>query len=101
MYWCDDCMEAYPDSDLEVIDMSEDETWTQCGHCGSTDIDRADKCRCGNWKNEKEDFCEDCKEYLTDRAVDAVNDFMEIYKTDDSWVAKEELKAMLDDLYGR
>ena len=101
MYWCNDCMEAYPDSDLEVTDMSEDETWTQCGHCGGTDIDRADKCRCGNWKNEKEDFCEDCKEYLTDRAVDAVHDFMEIYKTDDSWVAKEELRTMLDDLYGR
>lgn len=53
MYWCNECEEAYPDSYLEVIDISEDETWTQCGYCGGTDIDEADRCRCGNYKNAR------------------------------------------------
>lgn len=101
MYWCNDCMEAYPDSDLEVIDISEDETWTQCSHCGSTNIDKADICHCGHWKNANDDFCDDCKKYLTYAAVDAVHAFMEIYGTGREWKAKEELKTFLDDLYGR
>lgn len=101
MYWCNECKGAYPDSDLEVIDMSEDETWTQCGHCGGTDIDRADKCRCGNWKNTREEFCEDCKTNLIYSLVDAVHVFKEIYRTSNEWKVKEEIKAMLDDLYGR
>lgn len=101
MYWCNDCMEAYPDSELEVIDVSEDETWTQCGHCGGTDIDKADICLCGHWKNANDDFCDDCKKYLTYAAVDAVHAFMEIYRTGREWKAKEELKTFLDDLYGR
>lgn len=101
MYWCNECKEAYPDSDLEVIDMSEDETWTQCSHCGSTNIDKADICYCGHWKNANDDFCDDCKKYLTYAAVDAVHAFMEIYRTGREWKAKEELKTFLDDLYGR
>lgn len=101
MYWCNECKEAYPDSELEVIDMSEDETWTQCSHCGSTNIDKADICLCGHWKNANDDFCDDCKKYLTYAAVDAVHAFMEIYRTGREWKAKEELKTFLDDLYGR
>ena len=100
MYWCNDCMEAYPDSDLEVIDMSEDETWTQCSYCGSTDIDKADRCRCGNYKNVREDLCDECKEYLTAVATDAVKAFTLKYKNS-FWEAKEELKTFLDELYGR
>lgn len=101
MYWCNECKEAYPDSVLKITDISEDEEWTECSHCGSTNIDRADICRCGRWKNDREDFCKDCKQYLTDVAVDAVKAFMEIYGTSNEWKAKEELKTFLDDLYGR
>lgn len=100
MYWCNDCKQAYPNEDLKIVEISEDEEWTECGHCGCTDIDKADRCRCGNYKNAREDFCDECKEYLTAVATDAVKAFMLKYKNS-FWEAKEELKTFLDELYGR
>lgn len=101
MYWCNECNRAYPDKDIELIDASEDEEWTICGHCGGTDISHVDECKCGKWKNASEEFCENCKEYLRDRATDAVEGFMNVLKCGSEWKAKEELKDFLDDIYGR
>ena len=87
MYWCNDCKQAYPNEDLKIVEISEDEEWTECGHCGCTNIDRADKCRCGEYKNSSE-------------AVAATEQFKDIFQLDSDWRAKEELKSMLDEIYG-
>lgn len=100
MYWCNDCKQAYPNEDLKIVEISEDEEWTECGHCGCTNIDRADKCRCGEYKNSSEDFCEWCLSDLKGAAVAATEQFKDIFQLDSDWRAKEELKSMLDEIYG-
>lgn len=82
MLWCEKCGVAVTEpvivqETLIHSEMSEqDVEYFKIPYCPScfSELDRADRCACGEWKNEYDDWCAECLEVRNETVQSCINE---------------------------
>lgn len=67
MYRCENCGEIFLEEDKERENIGECmgvpvyQIYPVCPHCKSNELTQVDECKCGNFKDVSEDWCDECK----------------------------------------
>ena len=77
--WCENCkckvepVETFEEDYYPEVDAWEKIQIMKCPDCGSELMYSADKCECGEYKCEKDEYCKSCEETVKEVLSEAVD----------------------------